>query len=114
MSTNVKAVMENIQAEEPPKRGVEALSILFTDLESPLLRYAIKLVEKREIAEDLVQDAFIRLHAHYDKVKNHRSWLYRTVHNLAMDHHRASKKIISIDAEAEEKGTEMVLSVGIC
>ena len=53
--------MENIQAEEPPKRGVEALSILFTDLESPLLRYAIKLVEKREIAEDLVQDAFIRL-----------------------------------------------------
>jgi len=101
---NVKAVMEKAQSEESSKPGIASLSMLFTELESPLLRYAMKLVDNRGTAEDLLQDAFVRLHAHYTDVKNHRSWLYKTVNNLAMDHHRASRKVVSI--ETAQSGNE--------
>ena len=107
MSVNVKVVIENAQSDESPKPGIAALSMLFTELESPLLRYAFKLVDNRDTAEDLVQDAFVRLHGHYAEVKNHRSWLYKTIHNLAMDHHRAARKVVSIEAAQDGKEADV-------
>ena len=57
-------------------------------LETPLLLYAIKLVQKNEVAEDVVQEAFLRLHNRFAEISYPKAWLYRTVHNLAMSHHR--------------------------
>ena len=60
----------------------ESIEAVFTALECPLLGYARRLLESDEMAEDVVQEAFLRLHAHYDVVRDPRRWLYRTVHNL--------------------------------
>jgi len=65
-----------------------SLDSLFQTLESPLLVYAMGLVRSDEMAQDLVQEAFLRLHARFHEVESPRPWLYRTVHNLAMNHHR--------------------------
>ncbi len=74
----------------------EPLETLFVALESPLLAFAMKLVQQTETAQDIVQEAFIRLHADFASVRQPRPWLYRTVHNLALNHHRKQRKIISL------------------
>jgi RNA polymerase sigma factor (sigma-70 family) len=87
---------------EPPV--TETIEGLFSGLESPLLSYALRLAGDLSAAEDIVQDAFMRLHAHFDEVREPRRWLYRTVHNLALNHRRQAGKVIPLDPPSEESG----------
>jgi len=64
---------------------------VFESEESGLLRFAIGLVGRRNVAEDLVQETFLRLHQVWDEVENPRAWLYRSVRNLAINHLRDRK-----------------------
>src|SRR5512136_2332731 len=84
----------------PP--GAESIEELFDALESPLLSYALRLIGERSIAEDIVQEAFMRLHAQFKEVREPRRWLYRTVHNLALNHRRQAGKIVSLNLPGEE------------
>jgi RNA polymerase sigma factor (sigma-70 family) len=80
---------------EPP--GWETIEELFAALESPLLSYAQRLAGDAAIAEDIVQEAFMRLHAQFDEVREPRRWLYRTAHNLALNHRRQAGKIVPLE-----------------
>jgi RNA polymerase sigma-70 factor (ECF subfamily) len=40
----------------------------------------------------------VKLHAQFEEVREPRRWLYRTAHNLALNHRRDSAKIISLSA----------------
>ncbi len=82
--------------------GAETIEELFAALESPLLSYALRLAGERTFAEDIVQEAFMRLHAQFEQVNEPRRWLYRTVHNLALNQRRRSGKIISLDLPAPD------------
>jgi RNA polymerase sigma factor (sigma-70 family) len=86
----------------------DSIEELFEALESPLLGYAIRLVGDRGIAEDLVQDAFMKLHAQFADVREPQRWLYRTVHNRALNHRRDSTKIVQLQplSNAEEEGPQ--------
>ena len=54
-----------------------------------LLRYLARLVSSSDVAEDLSQEAFARVYVVQDgSLRSPRSFLYRTAHNLAMDHMR--------------------------
>jgi RNA polymerase sigma factor (sigma-70 family) len=64
------------------------LAALFEAEESPLLRFALGLVGRRSVAEELVQEAFLRLHPIWAEVEQPRPWLYRCVRNLALNHLR--------------------------
>ena len=75
----------------------DSIEELFAALESPLLGYALRLVGERSTAEDLVQDAFMKLHAQFDEVREPQRWLYRTVHNAALNHRRDSAKLVSLN-----------------
>lgn len=95
------AVMQPDQASAEPS-GCETIEELFAALESPLLTYALRLVSQFSVAEDVVQEAFMRLHAQFDDVREPRRWLYRTVHNLAVNHIRDARKIVSLDLSSKE------------
>lgn len=71
-----------------PMEEKPTLRQVFEAEESPLLRYAHGLVGQRESAEDLVQEAFIKLHAHWEDVATPRAWLFRCIRNLALNHLR--------------------------
>jgi RNA polymerase sigma factor (sigma-70 family) len=95
------AVMQRDQASAAPPKA-ETIEELFSALESPLLNYALRLSGELSVAEDLVQEAFMKLHAQFEQVREPRRWLYRTVHNLALNQRRAAGKIISLNARVEE------------
>src|SRR6266568_8269737 len=98
------ALMPPDQASAEPS-GWETIEALFAALESPLLSYALRLTGERGVAEDVVQEAFMRLHAQFDDVREPRRWLYRTVHNLALNERRQAGKTVSLDLPAEPGGT---------
>lgn len=77
--------------------GGETIEELFAALESPLLGYALRYTGERGLAEDVVQEAFMKLHAQFKTVEKPRPWLYRTVHNLALNQRRATRKVQSLD-----------------
>lgn len=79
---------------EPP--GCESIEELFAALESPLLNYALRLGGELGLAQDMVQEAFMQLHARFGEVRDPRRWLYRTVHNLALNQLRRRDKIVSL------------------
>src|SRR2546427_8192282 len=96
------AVMQPDEASmEPP--GWETIEELFAALESPLLSYALRLVGQLSVAEDMVQEAFMKLHAQFKEVNEPRRWLYRTVHNLSLNHRRAAAKIVALDLTGKER-----------
>jgi RNA polymerase sigma-70 factor (ECF subfamily) len=98
------AVMSPDQASAQPS-GRETVEGLFAALESPLLNYAMRLVGEGSLAEDIVQDAFMKLHAQFDQVREPRRWLYRTVHNQALNHRRQADKTVPLHPPAEETGS---------
>ena len=79
----------------------ESITELFSALESPLLSYALRLLGERAMAEDVVQEAFMKLHAQFAEVREPRRWLYRTVHNLALNQRRQASKVVPLTQPAE-------------
>jgi len=69
-----------------------SLRELFETEESGLLRYAFALTGRREVAEEIVQDVFLQLHAQGNQVEQPRAWLYRCVRNRGLNHLRRSKR----------------------
>lgn len=74
------------------------LAAVFETEEGALLRFAYGLTGRREVAEDVVQDAFLRLHTHWDEVENARAWLFRCVRNLSLNHLRDHAREVSEEA----------------
>lgn len=89
-------VQPSASAGEVPKPSLEAV---FEAEQSPLLRYAYGLVGRREVAEELVQDAFLRLHQHWAEVATPRAWLFRCVRNRAFNHLRDHKREVLTSSE---------------
>ncbi|MBN2508086.1 MAG: RNA polymerase sigma factor [Verrucomicrobia bacterium] len=92
------AQSDEASADAPRAESIEAL---FHALESPLLGYAFRLLQDAAAAEDIVQDAFLKLHAQFDAVREPRRWLYRTVHNQALNHRRHAAKVVPLHPEGE-------------
>lgn len=91
-------------ASKSPARP--SLAALFETEESGLLRFAIGLVGRRSVAEELVQETFLRLHQVRDEVENPRGWLYRSLRNLALNHlrdHRPEAELKEETAPTDER-----------
>jgi RNA polymerase sigma factor (sigma-70 family) len=99
-----------VEQNSVPAPKVETVEELFAALESPLLCYALRLAQDRQTAEELVQEAFMKLHANFEGVEEPRRWLYRTVHNLALNQQRKAGKILPLHGMGpeEEPGQELV------
>jgi RNA polymerase sigma factor (sigma-70 family) len=93
--------MSNQRAPE----AVDSTSVetLFTTCEAPLLRYAYRLTRNQGVSQEIVQEAFMKLHIQFDDVRQPRPWLYRTVHNQALNRLRSDKKIVPMAGEGQEE-----------
>lgn len=101
-------------AIDPPRIAAPAARIamdekptlhqVFEAEETPLLRFAHGLTGVRETAEDLVQEAFLKLHQHWAEVQQPRPWLYRCLRNLAINHLRKRKRETPLDESRDWEG----------
>jgi len=60
-----------------------------------VFRYLLRLVTDRELAEDLLQDSFLRIYEHLDRFdieRPFRPWLYQIARNAALNALRARRK----------------------
>lgn len=84
------------------ENGLGGLTVraLFDSEESSLLRFAFSLTGRRAVAEEIVQEVFMQLHAKWAEVHEPRAWLYRSVRNQAFHYLRRSRREqIGSDAE---------------
>lgn len=65
-----------------------AWETIYAEHRVELLRYVHRLTRDAHLAEDIVQDAFLRLWRETKAVDNPRSWLYRVCTNMIRDHAR--------------------------
>jgi RNA polymerase sigma-70 factor (ECF subfamily) len=81
---------ENLESED--RRWIEPYVREFS---RPAFELAMMLTVDRETAHDIVQEAFVRLWQSPRTPRDaqgFRAWLYRTVTNLARDHHRKTTR----------------------
>ncbi len=90
--------------ETPDNAEPENLAIeeVFASEESPLLKFAFGYVKRREVAEEIVQDAFMKLHQQWDSVDKPRPWLYKAVRNLSLNYIRKSNRETLTDDTGSE------------
>lgn len=77
---------------------------LYDEVAEPLFRHCFFRVSSREIAEDLTQEAFMRVWNYLaagNALENPKAFLYRVAGNLVIDHYRKRKES-SLEALAEE------------
>ena len=75
---------------------------LFHVLESPLLGFAYQMVKDEQFAQDIVQEAFIRLQKNLTDVQQPKAWLYTTVRRLSIDHLRRASKVVPFSSTLKE------------
>lgn len=82
---------EEVQVETDVNTSAfqEEFGRLIEEHQNGLIRYAYRMVKNREIAQDMVQEAFIRYIKNpprYGLPKQRASWLFRVTHNLCIDY----------------------------
>jgi DNA-directed RNA polymerase specialized sigma24 family protein len=78
-------------AEPPATRGTgPSFEELYLSSYQPLVRLAFVLTGSRELAEDLVQDSFVRLHRHFDRLETPDRYARQVVVNACRSHFRRS------------------------
>lgn len=87
--------------------------------QEPLMRAALRVVRRREEAEDIVQEAFVKMYRYAGKFEKYegiefKSWAYKIAINTAITHYRKLKRwseVLSEDpAIFQEAGDELVES----
>lgn len=70
------------------ERDEAAFAVLYADQFAPLVRLAALLVGSPEAAEDVVQEAFAKLHGRFRRVDEPRAWLRVAVVNASRNERR--------------------------
>mgnify|MGYP001325955088 CR=1 FL=1 len=77
----------------------------------PMLRLAYLLTQSRTVAEDLVQDSFLRIEPRWGSLDNPVAYLRRTVTNACYSYHRRRKReaalALEVPADREAEHDEM-------
>ncbi len=71
-----------------------AFTALFDQYQRPIVNYLYRMVNDREVAEDLAQDTFLKAYRAIERTEgelNFRAWIYRIATNTAMSYFRRKR-----------------------
>ncbi len=75
-----------------PEERWTAFAELYRAEHHRMLRLAVLLTSSTEVAQDVVQDSFVRLYRQWDGVRDPSGYLYRIVVNGSRSHHRRARR----------------------
>jgi RNA polymerase sigma-70 factor, ECF subfamily len=104
-SQNLVLARELLLSEGRTSEHQVKVSKIFELLWEPVCRYLILSSVGRPVAEDLAQEAFLRLYACMEKgqsVENVNAWVFRVARNLAVDHLRKKDPLSSVGSAPVE------------
>lgn len=81
----------------------EQIVQIFEALRLPVYQYLLSVFSSPSEAEDLTQDAFLRLHRELLKgheIENVRFWIFRVAHNLAIDKRKHQQFVSSLQVDS--------------
>ncbi len=101
--TDTRLVREYIAGDE------RAFTLLYERYYPRLMRFLVSWVKDKDLAQDLVQEAFLRVHRHITKYKPQRkfsTWIFMISANLAKNAYRNKGRspLVSIETFANEEG----------
>lgn len=93
----------------------EAFAVIYNDMKTPVYTVIYRIVRRRECAEDVMQEVFVRLFTSPpdDSVKNLRSWIFTMAHNLALDSLRKKQSEPLEDGNTDAAEPPLEHSVGL-
>jgi len=83
----------------------QSFEILILKYQSKLFATVLNVVKNRELAEDIVQEAYMKAFQKLDTLKNHAQfypWLKRIALNLALNHFERAKRVMDVENEEDE------------
>jgi RNA polymerase sigma factor (sigma-70 family) len=99
---------KQLQAER-----ITAFELVVGHYETPLLRYVARIVNRGDIAQDVVQNTFIRLFRKWEEEMvvspKISSWLYRVAHNCSIDHLRSESRRRTLHRSQAKERPEFTL-----
>jgi RNA polymerase sigma-70 factor (sigma-E family) len=93
--------------ELPAARGPLTFGALYASEHDAMVRLAFLLTGSTEIAEDVVQDAFVRLHRRWEHIREPRPYLRRAVVNACHSHHRRLRRFRQLPVPAGPVAVEL-------
>jgi RNA polymerase sigma-70 factor (ECF subfamily) len=109
-----RTMLHAVVMAETPTAVVETFDEIFRDRQLQVLRIAYRIVGNWADAEDIAQEAFVRLHKHMSGLPNAAalgSWLYRVTVNLSLDRTRkvrASEELTELPTGAASAEAELI------
>lgn len=104
-------VMNDIAGDVPVTVDIEiesdtptpvTFSELYSDEFVPLVRLAVLMTGRSEVARDIVQDSFVKLHVKWSTVVNPAAYVRRSVVNGCRSHHRSEGRRRRVDSLADQ------------
>ncbi len=115
-------IVEKVRSENN-----DIYSIIIDRYQDKLLRYAVNLVKDSDQASHIVQDSLVKAYINlngFNVKKKFSSWIYRIVHNEAMNSLKKYKKEVKMpedfdidseqDLEREFEENELIIYIGKC
>lgn len=90
----------------------ESFALIYNDMKKPVFTVIYRILESKELAEDVTHDVFIKLFVSPpdSSITNPRAWIFTCARNLAIDTLRKQPccDIEDIEAEAKDEFSDML------
>ena len=94
--------VEEGDAATPARVARRSFDDLYRSTQPAMVRVAVLLVGSEDVATDLVQDSFVRVHARWDRVEDPVAYVRRCVVNACHSHHRRLRLLRRLDLRPAE------------
>jgi RNA polymerase sigma-70 factor (ECF subfamily) len=98
-------MMRRYTKERSEDMGPDITEHAWYALHEPLRAFLRKRVRETEVAEDLLQDVFLRFHTHAGTLRDEEkleSWIYQIARHRLIDYYRQRRPVVPLDASIQD------------